>query len=73
MVKKFQDIKRVIGIRKSKKDRQHNGKKKKIKLRYTKHYIKIQHRPTHDKWCPFLRWSLCFHEAQLQFVRNRKQ
>jgi hypothetical protein len=26
----FQDTKRVIGIRKSKKDREHNGKKKKI-------------------------------------------
>ena len=34
---KLQDTKRVIGIRKSKKDRGHNGKKKKIKLRSTKH------------------------------------
>jgi hypothetical protein len=46
--KKFQNTKRVIGIRQSKKNRQHNGKKKKIKLRPTKHYIKIQHRATHD-------------------------
>ena len=35
---KFEDIKGVIRIRKSKKDRQYNGQKKKDKQRSTKHY-----------------------------------
>jgi len=47
MEKEFEDIKKVIGIYKSKKDRQHNGKKKKD-LRSIKHYIKTQHRATRD-------------------------
>jgi hypothetical protein len=34
----FEDTKGVIRIRKSEKDRQHNGKKKKVKQRSTKHY-----------------------------------
>jgi len=34
-----EDTKGVIKIRKSKKDRQHNGQKKKDKQRSTKHYI----------------------------------
>ena len=33
----FEDTKRVIRIRKSKKNRQHNGQKKKDKKRSTKH------------------------------------
>jgi hypothetical protein len=35
---KFEDIKGVIRSRKSKKDRQYNGQKKKDKQRSTKHY-----------------------------------
>ena len=34
----FEDIKGVIRIRKSKKDRQHNDQKKKDKQRSTRHY-----------------------------------
>jgi len=34
----FEDTKGIIRIRKSKKDRQHNGQKKKDKQRSTKHY-----------------------------------
>jgi hypothetical protein len=34
----FEDTKEIIRIRKSKKDRQHNGYKKKEKQRSTKHY-----------------------------------
>ena len=34
----FEDTKGVIRIRKSKKDRQHNGEKKDDKQRCTKHY-----------------------------------
>ena len=37
MTKELEDIKGVIRIRKSKKDRQHNGQK--YKQRSTKHYI----------------------------------
>ena len=38
MYEEFEDTKRVIRIRNSKKDRQHNGQKKKDKQRSTKHY-----------------------------------
>ena len=34
----FEDTKRVIRIHKSKKDRQHNSRKKKDKQQSTKHY-----------------------------------
>ena len=37
VIEEFEDTKRVIIIRKSKKDRQHNGQKKKDKQRSTKH------------------------------------
>jgi len=36
LYEKFEDTKRVIRIRKSKKDRQHKGQQKKDKQRYTK-------------------------------------
>jgi len=38
MEEEFEDTKGVISVRKSKKDRQHNGQKKKDKQRSTKHY-----------------------------------
>jgi hypothetical protein len=38
MQEEFEDTKVVIRIRKSKKDRQHNGQKKKDKQPSTKHY-----------------------------------
>jgi hypothetical protein len=34
----FEDIKRAIRIRKSKKNRQYNGQEKKVKQRSTKHH-----------------------------------
>jgi len=37
-IEEFEDTKGVVRIRKSKKDRQHNGKKKKDKQRSTKYY-----------------------------------
>jgi len=43
---KFEDTKGVIRIRKSKKDRQHNGQKKKDKQRSTKHTHKTKDRIT---------------------------
>ena len=42
----FEDTKGVIRIRKSKKDRQHNGQKKKNKQRSTKHSHKTKDRVT---------------------------
>jgi hypothetical protein len=42
----FKDIKGVIRIRKSKKNRQHNGQKKKNKQRLTKHTHKTKDRVT---------------------------
>jgi hypothetical protein len=38
MYEEFEDTKRVIRIRNSKKDRQHNGQKKKDKQRSIKYY-----------------------------------
>ena len=49
MENELEETKKVIGIRKSKKDRQHNGKKNKD-LRSIKHYIKTQHRATRAYW-----------------------
>jgi hypothetical protein len=46
MKEEFEDTKWVIRIRKSKKDRQHNDKKKKDKQRSTKHTHKIKDRVT---------------------------
>ena len=43
---KFEDTKGVIRIHKLKKDRQHNGQKKKYKQRPTKHTYKIKDRVT---------------------------
>jgi hypothetical protein len=42
----FEDTKEVIRIRKSKKNRQHNGQKKKGKQRSTKHTHKTKDRVT---------------------------
>jgi hypothetical protein len=42
----FEDTKEIIRIRKSKKDRQHNGYKKKEKQRSTKHTHKTKDRVT---------------------------
>ena len=42
----FEDTKGVIRIRKSKKNRQHNGQKKKCKERSTKHRHKTKDRVT---------------------------
>jgi hypothetical protein len=42
----FEDTKGVIRIRKSKKNRQHNGQKKKYKQRSTKHTYKTRDRVT---------------------------
>jgi len=42
----FEDTKGPIRIRKSKKDRQHNGQKKKDKQRFTKHTHKTKDRVT---------------------------
>ena len=42
----FEDTKGVIRIRKSKKDRQHNGQNKKDKQRSTKHIHKSKDRVT---------------------------
>jgi len=39
MQEEFEDTKRVIIIRKSKKDKQHNGQTKKDKQRSTKQYV----------------------------------
>jgi hypothetical protein len=41
MKKEFEDTKGVIRIRKSKKNRQHNGQKKKDKQRSTNIHIKL--------------------------------
>ena len=41
-LEEFKDIKGVIGIRKSEKDRQHNNQKKKDKQRSTKHTHKTK-------------------------------
>jgi len=38
LLEELEDTKSVIRLRKSKKDRQHNGLKKKDKQRSTKHY-----------------------------------
>jgi hypothetical protein len=46
----FEDSKGVIRSRKSKKDRQHNGQKKKDKQRSTKHYaekLKLEQQEPH--------------------------
>ena len=42
----FENTKWAIRIRKSKKNRQHNGRKKKDKQRSTKHTHKTKDRPT---------------------------
>ena len=42
----FEDSNGVISIRKSKKDRQHNGQKKKVKQRSIKHTHKTKYRVT---------------------------
>jgi len=44
--KEFEDTKRVIRIRKSKKNRQHNGQKKKDKQRFTKQTHKTKDQVT---------------------------
>jgi hypothetical protein len=46
MKREFGDTKRVSRIRKSKKNRQHNGKKKKDKQRSTKHTHKTKDQVT---------------------------
>jgi hypothetical protein len=45
-LEEFENTKGVIRIRKSKKDRQHNGQKKKNKQRSTKHSHKTKDRAT---------------------------
>ena len=45
-IEEFEDTKEVIRIRKSKKNRQHNGQKKKDKQRATKHTHKSKDRVT---------------------------
>jgi len=45
----FEDTKRVIRSRESKKDRQHNDQKKKDKQRFTKHYTENK-RSWNSKW-----------------------
>ena len=44
LLEEFEDTKVVIRIHKSKKNRQHNGQKKKDKLRSTKHTRKTKDR-----------------------------
>jgi hypothetical protein len=46
IIEEFEDNKRAIIIRISKKNRQHNGQKKKYKERSTKHTHKIKDRVT---------------------------
>jgi hypothetical protein len=59
----FEDTKGVIKIRKSKKNRQHNGQKKKDKQRSTKHTQKVKDRVMRAPLKPgdtFLAWyRLC--------------
>jgi hypothetical protein len=63
----FEDSKGVIRIRKSSKNRQHNGQKKKDKQRSTRHTCTHK---TKDHWAHFYGHYLFLHEDKY-YMRNK--